>query len=121
LTERREEDDWESLRGLGFTDEDIKASKKYVKRMSLENDEGYIWRRRMTLVKVKIPEGCVKCPDCDGRGEVRIIWGPPNMPGQFGVCITCAGKGYVEIELLEKMKALREKYEKMKKKEGEKK
>lgn len=66
-------------------------------------EEGYVYRKKFCLEKVKIPDGCVKCPNCEGRGEVRLIWGPAHMPGQFGQCFICMGKGYEEKTLLEQM------------------
>lgn len=78
--------------------------------MSLEDEEGYVYRKEMTLRKVKIPEGCVKCPQCKGSGEVRIYYGQPWDRGQFASCVTCAGRGYVEkevLDFLEKMNAKR--------------
>lgn len=66
-------------------------------------EEGYVWQEKICLTKVKIPAGCVKCPTCEGRGKVRLIWGPAYMPGQFGQCYTCLGKGYEAKSLLEQM------------------
>ena len=70
--------------------------------MSLD-DEGYVFVRKMTMEKVKIPKGHVKCPRCKGSGEVRVYYGQPWDRGQFATCHVCGGKGYAEKEFVEKV------------------
>lgn len=61
----------------------------------VSGEENYIYRRVQTLERVEVPEGSVKCPRCKGRGEIRRIWGGPNMPGQYTTCPLCMGLGYL--------------------------
>lgn len=68
--------------------------------MSLEDDENYLWRPG-PMVRVRIPEGNVKCPDCEGSGKVRIAYDSRN---DYDSCMTCYGKGYLEEKMLEEMK-----------------
>jgi DnaJ-class molecular chaperone len=67
-------------------------------------EDGYIYRKKVTIEKVKIPEGYVKCPICNGYGEVRRYYGQPWDKGQFMTCWVCHGKGYVKKEFAEDLK-----------------
>jgi DnaJ-class molecular chaperone len=76
----------------------------YRMSFNLDDEDGYIYVRKETMVKTKIPEGNVKCPTCKGCGEVRRYWGQPWDKGQFIFCITCNGKGFLPKEDLESLR-----------------
>lgn len=67
-----------------------------------------IWRELSCMHPIKIPEGSVKCPDCNGSGKTRWRFSEPsplNNPSQsdYFMCALCMGKGYEKITTLEKM------------------
>jgi DnaJ-class molecular chaperone len=70
------------------------------------SEDDYVCVRKQTMEKVKIPKGFVKCPCCEGSGEVRRYyrepWEEPWDRGQFVTCFVCHGKGFVEKEFAEK-------------------
>jgi len=70
------------------------------------DEEGYIYRWEYCLKKVKIPEGHVKCPVCNGYGEIRRYYGPPGDRGQFMACWACKGQGYIKKEWVKELKKL---------------
>ena len=72
--------------------------------MSGLNEEGYVWRKIETMEKLKIPEGSVKCPICEGSGEVRKYYGQPGDKGQFMICFECMGKGFISKEIFEELR-----------------
>lgn len=72
-------------------------------------DTTHVYREKwgVTIEKVKIPEGSVKCPDCHGSGKVRYRYsepGPFNNPGNDWInCFLCMGKGFIELDYLKEM------------------
>jgi len=74
--------------------------------MNLDEEEGFVYRREMTTVKVKIPKGNVKCPYCKGSGEIRVYYGQPWDRGQFRSCIYCNGKGFLRKKILASLKKM---------------
>jgi len=40
--------------------------------------DGYVMRRGWTFEWVKIPDGHVECPHCNGSGEIRCYYGSPT-------------------------------------------
>ena len=70
------------------------------------DDEGYIFVKEIKYVRKKIPKGHVKCPVCDGSGEVRLYYGQPWDRGQFTTCWCCYGKGFISKEWLEELKKM---------------
>jgi hypothetical protein len=76
-------------------------------QMSPKEEDGYVWREVPMLKRIKIPEGSIKCPDCDGEGKIRFRWSEPSFGSgnsDFLSCITCGGKGFEKKEFLEKWK-----------------
>jgi len=72
----------------------------------MSEEEGYVWRKKSTLEKVKVPDGNVKCPTCKGSGEIRVRWGQPWDRGQFMDCLTCEGKGFLEKKFLDELRKI---------------
>lgn len=75
----------------------------------MDENDNYVYKKEITMKQIRIPDDCVKCPDCKGSGEVRIIYGAPWVKGQFDDCLLCCGKGYVEKSHLEFLQRLEEK------------
>jgi len=63
--------------------------------------DGYVMRRGWTFEWVKIPDGHVECPHCNGSGEIRCYYGSPGDRSQFEDCWLCSGRGYVNEEMAE--------------------
>jgi DnaJ-class molecular chaperone len=60
-------------------------------------EDGYIFREETVMKRVKIPEGNVRCPRCQGTGkDVRIYRNPG--PNEYMSCLKCLGQGYVKRE-----------------------
>lgn len=73
----------------------------------LENNR-VIWKEQSFLKPFRIPDGCAKCPSCNGSGKIRWRYSEPsplNNPSQsdYWTCSLCLGKGYEKITTLEKM------------------
>jgi hypothetical protein len=60
----------------------------------------YINRDFTINLPVPIPDGYVRCPSCDGDGEIRVGWDGGHHR-DFWSCFHCDGKGYVSKELVE--------------------
>jgi len=73
--------------------------------LSFDDDE-YVFVRETRYVRKKIPKDHVKCPVCDGSGEVRLYYGQPWDRGQFTTCWCCHGDGYISREWLEDLKKM---------------
>jgi hypothetical protein len=61
----------------------------------------FISRRRVFVENetVKVPEGCMVCPDCKGNGSFRWKWsGQGHTQNDWTDCFVCRGDGYVNIE-----------------------
>jgi DnaJ-class molecular chaperone len=54
-----------------------------------------ILRKTITYEEVVIPEGHEVCSSCHGSGEIRKVWGPPGLEGQFRTCPDCRGIGFI--------------------------
>ena len=59
-----------------------------------------------TWEEVEIKEAVCLCAVCRGTGDERVIYGPPNMRGQFRVCHVCGGKGYLTVDELKTQQEL---------------
>ena len=58
------------------------------------DEDGYILREVWGVKRIKIPNGCIKCSECQGTGKVIKIFRDPG-PNEFMTCLTCMGIGYV--------------------------
>lgn len=58
------------------------------------DEDGYILREVWGVKRVKIPNGCIKCSECQGTGKVIKIFRDPG-PNELMTCLTCMGIGYV--------------------------
>jgi len=69
-----------------------------------DKDHVYLEVYSISVKKVKIPEGSIKCPDCKGSGRIRYKYSEPShsCADDFMPCILCQGKGYVELSYLAK-------------------
>jgi len=71
------------------------------------DEDRYVFRRQTIMVPERIPDDCVKCPRCDGRGMVRHQWSGPdfmdlNPYRDYRRCFACIGSGYIKKTDLEK-------------------
>ena len=64
------------------------------------NEDRYVSRKVTGYVQEKIPDDCVKCPNCNGEGEILFSYNDPG-PNTYGDCVLCQGLGYVEKAYLE--------------------
>lgn len=67
---------------------------------------------RIDFESVDIPEGYVKCPTCNGSGEVRFRWSEPSFTNNpatsdFMSCATCLGDGYVTKDVADRISRFR--------------
>lgn len=58
------------------------------------DEEGYILKEVWGVKRIKIPDGCIRCPECQGSGQVVRIYKDPG-PNEYMTCLTCCGNGYV--------------------------
>ncbi len=68
-------------------------------------------RGGMIYETVMVPDNCVVCLECKGRGQVRWRYSEPSFTNNPAVsdywpCIYCEGQGYVEKELHKRMQKL---------------
>ncbi len=61
------------------------------------DEDGFILREVVSVQRVRIPEGNVRCPDCHGTGKAVKIYRDPG-PNEYMTCLKCMGQGYVEKE-----------------------
>jgi len=66
------------------------------------SEDGFILKEFSIFKPVKIPEGSVRCPSCEGSGKTLVAYRDPG-PNEYWSCILCLGKGYEKIETLEKL------------------
>ncbi|MEM4727270.1 MAG: hypothetical protein QXD04_03345 [Candidatus Bathyarchaeia archaeon] len=62
-------------------------------------DENYVVRREVVIRRVRIPNGCVKCPFCGGRGELEVRGTSHSVDSS--ACPLCRGSGFVLREVAE--------------------
>lgn len=76
---------------------------------NMTEKEGYVYQYRKELVAIKIPDGAIKCPHCDGYGEMKIcVWDATP-------CVYCESLGYMTKERQEFFKRLQAENEVVKK------
>jgi len=69
----------------------------------MSEDDRYVYRRKIKIEweRIKIPESYVKCPNCDGTGEILVKHADfsPWKQDEYAPCPVCQGKGYIPEEL----------------------
>ena len=62
------------------------------------SEDQYVYRKKIVFEKVKIPEGYVRCPECNGEGEIPYLYVcfGPNPRVETYPCPRCRGKGYIK-------------------------
>ena len=61
-------------------------------------NEDYVYRKKIVFEMVKVPEGYVRCPECNGSGEIPykyVCFGVKPRVETFP-CPKCLGKGYIK-------------------------
>ncbi len=61
------------------------------------DDDRFILKEVVSVQRVKIPEGHVRCPDCHGTGKIVKIYRDPG-PNEYMTCLKCNGQGYIKRE-----------------------
>lgn len=64
------------------------------------SDDRHVSRKIIHYILEEIPENYIKCPDCEGEGEILFSYNDPG-PNTYYTCILCQGLGYVEKAYLE--------------------
>ena len=68
----------------------------------MEDLKDFILKKVLTLQPFRIPKGFVKCPSCEGSGEILVAYCDPG-PNKYWPCTLCLSKGYEEPKVLEKL------------------
>jgi len=61
------------------------------------DEDGFVLREVVSVQRVKIPEGNIRCPRCQGTGKDVRIYRDPG-PNEYMTCLKCMGQGYVKRE-----------------------
>jgi hypothetical protein len=67
------------------------------------DSDGYILKEVSSVQRIKIPEGYIRCPECDGTGRTLVAYRDPG-PNEYWSCILCLGKGYEKLEVIKKLR-----------------
>lgn len=62
-----------------------------------EKSDRFVYRNKMILVPILIPDNGIKCPECDGEGELRVGYDGTHEQ-DYMECMLCSGKGYLVQE-----------------------
>ena len=76
---------------------------KKENKLDRKDEDQYIYKKRVIIEKVKIPDGYIKCPQCHGFGEVpfKYVDFSPWQRVEYVPCPLCRGRGYIKRDAVE--------------------
>jgi DnaJ-class molecular chaperone len=61
----------------------------------MSDEADFVFREEVTVRRVRVPEGYIRCPRCHGSGRDIRIYRDPG-PNEYMTCLKCLGQGYVK-------------------------